>query len=141
MDEKKLKYKKVGELREIAENLGIAGNEKMKKAELLEAILRLSDRQESESSAEKSAEENLPETKPGQHTQNSQAVKPGCSEENRGHDGAGEGKQNEQNPAAQAERAEPAENQHPSSGRNTGNHGKWADARSREERREEKSFL
>lgn len=54
MDERTLKTKKVAELREIAKTFGLTGYEKMKKAELIEALMK--DEEPSEQAVENTAE-------------------------------------------------------------------------------------
>ena len=62
MEEKDLKKKKVAELRELAEECGIKGYEAMRKAQLIEALAEVEEREPSETSRE---EERPEETENG----------------------------------------------------------------------------
>ena len=67
MDEKQLKQKKVGELREIAAAFGITGAGKMKKAEILEALINFN---QNESSTQNHSDLSESEEKPKNNDSN-----------------------------------------------------------------------
>ena len=60
-EEKALKGKKVAELREIAAAFSVEGCEKMKKAELIEALMREKEKDAEPEAAEEAGKPRLPE--------------------------------------------------------------------------------